>query len=55
MIGRRVMVVEPIVNGRGKVKVGDSVWLVEGADCAVGSLVEVVGVQGVTLKVVAAA
>ena len=55
MIGRRVMVVDAIVNGRGKVKVGDTVWLVEGADCEAGSLVEVVGVQGVTLKVVAAA
>ena len=55
MIGRRVMVVEPIVNGRGKGKVGDSVWLVEGADCAVGSLGGVVGGPGGTLKVVAAA
>lgn len=55
MIGRRVMVVEPIVNGRGKVKIGDSVWLAEGSDCEVGSMVEVVDVQGVTLKVVASA
>lgn len=55
MIGRRISVVEPIVNGRGKARVGDSVWLVEGDDCAVGTSVEVVGVQGTTLKVVAVA
>lgn len=52
MIGRQVSVVEPIVNGRGKVTVGDTVWLAEGDDCAVGTRVEVVGVQGTTLKVV---
>ena len=38
MIGRRVTVVDAIVNGRGKVKVGDSVWLVEGSDCPVGTV-----------------
>ena len=52
MVGRHVIVVEPIVNGRGKVKVGDSVWLVEGGDCPVGTTVEVIGVQGTTLQVV---
>ena len=30
MVGRRVVIVEPIVNGRGKVKVGDGAWLAEG-------------------------
>ncbi|MFZ1392523.1 MAG: NfeD family protein [Dokdonella sp.] len=51
MIGRRITVVEPVVNGRGKAKVGDSVWLIEGPDCAIGTYVEVVGVEGTTLKV----
>jgi membrane protein implicated in regulation of membrane protease activity len=52
MIGRRVLVAEALVNGRGKVKVGDSVWLAEGTDAAVGATVEVVGVHGTTLTVV---
>ncbi|MGB0132606.1 NfeD family protein [Dokdonella sp.] len=52
MIGRRVAVSEAIVNGRGKVKVGDSVWLAEGDDKAVGAIVEVVSVNGTTLTVV---
>lgn len=51
MIGRRVLVAEPFVNGRGKVRVGDTVWLAEGADVAVGAAVEVTGVHGVTLMV----
>lgn len=51
MVGRRIVVVEPILNGRGKAKVGDTVWLVEGQDCAVGTSVEVIGVEGTTLKV----
>jgi membrane protein implicated in regulation of membrane protease activity len=51
MVGRRVVVVEPIVNGRGKVKVGDGAWLAEGPDVAAGTEVEVVAVDGTTLKV----
>lgn len=52
MIGQHVTVVDAIVNGRGKVKVDDSVWLVEGADCAVGTVVKVVAVDGTTLQVI---
>ncbi len=51
MVGRRVIVCEAIVNGRGKVRVGDGEWLAEGPDTAVGDEVEVVGVSGTTLRV----
>ncbi len=51
MIGRRVLVAEAFVNGRGKVKVGDSVWLAEGPDVGPGDAVEVVAVNGTTLRV----
>jgi membrane protein implicated in regulation of membrane protease activity len=40
MVGRRVVVAEAIVNGRGKVKVGDGTWLAEGPDSPIGSEVE---------------
>ncbi|HET9034432.1 MAG TPA: NfeD family protein [Dokdonella sp.] len=53
MIGRRVTVVDAIVNGRGKAKVGDSVWLIQGEDCASGTSVTVTAVIGTTLQVVA--
>jgi len=55
MIGRRYELVEPIVNGRGKARVGDSQWLVSGPDLPSGSMVEVVAVDGTTLQVRAAA
>jgi membrane protein implicated in regulation of membrane protease activity len=50
-IGRRYVLDSAIVNGRGKVKVGDSPWLAEGPDLPAGAEVEVVGVDGTTLKV----
>jgi len=54
MIGQRYELVEPIVNGRGKVRVGDGQWLVSGPDLPLGSTVEVVAVDGTALKVRAA-
>jgi membrane protein implicated in regulation of membrane protease activity len=54
MIGQRYVLIEAIVNGRGKARVGDGQWLVEGPDLPSGTTVEVVGVEGTTLKVRAA-
>lgn len=54
MIGHRYVLIEAIVNGRGKAGVGDGQWLVSGPDLPVGSTVEVVAVDGVMLKVRAA-
>ena len=50
-IGRRYVLDTAIVNGQGKARVGDSQWLVEGPDLPAGATIEVVGVDGVTLKV----
>lgn len=50
-IGRKVTVEEPIVNGRGKVRVGDTVWAAEGEDAPRGARVEVTGVDGTVLVV----
>ena len=51
LVGRRFVLAEAIVNGRGKVKVGDSEWLAEGPDLPVGSEVEVIEVAGSILTV----
>ncbi len=51
LVGQRFVLAEAIVNGRGRVKVGDSEWLAEGLDLPVGSEVEVVSVSGTTLRV----
>jgi inner membrane protein len=50
-IGQVFTLVEPIAAGQGKVKVGDSVWLAQGADAPAGGRVRVVGVNGVILQV----
>ena len=51
LVGQHFVLVEPIVNGRGKVKVGDGSWLASGPDLPIGSEVEVVAVDGTTLSV----
>ncbi|MFJ4141998.1 NfeD family protein [Pseudomonas sp. NPDC089734] len=51
LIGRTFTVQTAIVDGRGKIKAGDSVWIAAGPDSPVGSLVRVVGQEGVILKV----
>ena len=40
-----------IENGKGKVKVGDSEWIVKGEDAEIGELVKVVAFDGNTLIV----
>jgi inner membrane protein len=51
LIGKRYVLIEAIVNGRGKARVGDGQWLVSGPDLPNGSTVEVVAVDGTTLRV----
>jgi len=50
-IGREFALKEAIVNGRGKVKVEDTVWLAGGDDMAAGTRVKVIGVEGNILTV----
>jgi inner membrane protein len=54
MIGRTAVLSEPIQNGRGKAKIDDSVWRVEGSDLPAGTQIKVTGVDGAILKVEAA-
>ena len=51
MIGEIVTVVEAITDGRGRVKVGDTVWSAKGTDASVGSKVRITGAQGSVLMV----
>ncbi len=50
-VGRTFTLDEPIVNGHGKIRVDDTTWRILGEDCAAGSRVKVMGVDGVLLKV----
>jgi len=52
-VGRSLVVEEAIANGRGKVRVGDTVWQAEGPDAPAGTRVKVTGARGTVLLVVA--
>ncbi len=51
MIGARGTVAEAFADGRGKVRIGDTVWLADGPDLAEGTPVVVAGVRGTRLEV----
>lgn len=51
LIGRTATLIDPIVNGQGRVKIGDTVWIVVGPDLPVGTRVRVTGSQGSSLSV----
>ena len=51
LTGEIVTVAEAIVNGHGRVKVGDSVWSARGVDAELGARVKVVGADGAVLLV----
>ena len=51
LTGETLVVVADIENGRGRVKVGDSVWACRGPDCPAGTRVRVVGADGACLQV----
>lgn len=51
-VGRMVTLAEPIINGRGKIHIDDSFWRIEGPDLPTGTLIKIIGVDGVVLKVI---
>ena len=53
-LGRTFVLHEAIVGGRGKIKAGDTLWLVSGPELPAGAEVRVIGQDGVLLKVEAA-
>ncbi|MGD9744025.1 MAG: NfeD family protein [Dongiaceae bacterium] len=50
-VGRIYALAEAIRNGRGTLKVGDSVWRVEGPDLPAGARVRVTAISGAVLTV----
>jgi len=53
-VGREFTLVEPVQQGYGKVRVGDTVWKVAGPPLGIGARVRVTGVDGAVLIVEAA-
>lgn len=54
LVGRVVIVAEPLRNGRGTVRVGDTVWPAQGPDLEAGAKARVVKTEGTALVVEAA-
>lgn len=54
MVGEVVRVSQAIVDGHGKVHLGDGEWLVRGPDAAVGARMRITGSDGAVLLVEAA-
>ncbi|MEJ7933189.1 NfeD family protein [Sphingobium sp. AN558] len=51
LIGQIVIVTDPITAGKGRVKVGDSVWTARGDEAPAGEKMRVVGAEGTILRV----
>ena len=54
LVGRTIVLDQPILNGRGRVVLGDGSWTVTGPDMAAGARVRVTAVNGTELAVVPA-
>ncbi|NKI75512.1 NfeD family protein [Dickeya sp. CFBP 2040] len=52
LIGLHTTLTEPLINGLGRVNIGDSSWRVQAEqDLSAGTVVEVTAVEGITLHV----
>ncbi len=51
LIGRTAVLAEPIDNGTGRIKLGDTLWRVTGPDLPAGTKVRVVAAHGGELRV----
>ncbi|MDF7725936.1 NfeD family protein, partial [Enterobacter hormaechei subsp. steigerwaltii] len=52
IVGRRFTLDNALINGRGHMRVGDSSWpVVADDDLSAGTRVEVIAVEGITLRV----
>jgi inner membrane protein len=52
MIGETVIVVDPIIGGHGRVKLGDGEWIARGPDAPLGARMRITGADGAILNVV---
>ena len=51
LIGQNFDLIDPIVNGRGSIHSGDTIWRVEGPELPKGARIKVVSADGALLKV----
>ena len=54
LVGRTFVLDAPITEGRGRVRVDDTMWRIEGPDLPAGAEIRVTGVEGTLLSVIEA-
>ncbi len=50
-LGQTAILVQPLSNGEGRIKIGGAYWRVRGLDAAQGSVVKIIDTDGMTLFV----
>ncbi|MBA8820497.1 hypothetical protein BRY73_13365 [Ochrobactrum sp. P6BS-III] len=51
LVGQRTTLTEPIINGRGRIRINDTTWRVKGPDLPAGTEVRVVAFDPVSLEI----
>ena len=51
LVGQRATLTEPIINGRGRIRINDTMWRVKGPDLPAGTEVRVIAFDPVTLEI----
>lgn len=51
LVGRTAILEEPVVNGQGRVRLGDTLWRVSGPDLPAGTHVRVAAAEGGKLRI----
>ena len=51
LVGQRATLTEPIINGRGRIRINDTMWRVKGPDLSAGTEVRVIAFDPVTLEI----
>jgi len=49
-IGQQFSLTEPVTRGRGKLPLGDTIWIIAGPDCDVGSRIKITAINGSQLE-----
>ncbi|MGW6778357.1 NfeD family protein [Brucella pseudogrignonensis] len=50
LVGQRATLAEPIVNGRGRIRINDTTWRIKGPDLPAGTEVHIVSFDAITLE-----
>ncbi|HHV70888.1 MAG TPA: NfeD family protein, partial [Ochrobactrum intermedium] len=51
LVGQRATLTEPIINGRGRIRINDTMWRVKGPDLPAGTEVRVIAFDPLSLEI----